>query len=81
MEAFTIGLIGLILGLLTGAVNLYYELEVIQVDLTGIPLGYHFPFTIAAVLLPVILGAALASAFLPAETAVRSSLVEALEYE
>jgi putative ABC transport system permease protein len=81
MEAITIGLIGLVLGLITGAVNLYYELQVIQVDLTGIPLGYRFPFTIAAILLPIILGAALASAFLPAETAVRGSLVEALEYE
>jgi putative ABC transport system permease protein len=81
MEAVTIGMIGLIIGVATGAINLYYELQVIQVDLTGIPLSYHFPLTIAAVLLPVILGAALASAFLPAETAVRSSLVEALEYE
>jgi len=81
MEAVTIGLIGVILGLATGAMNLYYELQVLQVDLTGIPLPYRFPFTIAALLLPVILGAAFASAILPGETAVRSSLVEALEYE
>ena len=45
------------------------------------PLPYEFPFGIAAVLVPVILGAALVSAIVPAETAVRSSLVEALEYE
>jgi putative ABC transport system permease protein len=81
MEAITIGLIGLILGLVTGAINLYYELQVVQVDLTGIPIGYRFPFGVALILLPVILGAAFASAILPAETAVRSSLVEALEYE
>jgi putative ABC transport system permease protein len=81
MEAVAIGLIGLILGLMTGAVNLFYELQVIQTDLTGIPLEYKFPFSIAALLVPVILGAALASAILPSETAVRSSLVEALEYE
>ena len=81
MEAFTIGLIGLVLGLVTGAVNLYYELQVVQVDLTGIPINYRFPFGVALMLLPVILGAAFASAILPAETAVRSSLVEALEYE
>ena len=81
MEAVTIGLIGLILGLVTGAMNLYYELQVVQVDLTGIPIDYRFPFTIALLLLPVILGAAWASAILPAEAAVRSSLVEALEYE
>jgi len=81
MEAFTIGLIGLILGLITGGVNLYYELQVVQVDLTGIPISYRFPFGVALLLLPVILGAAFASAILPAETAVRTSLVEALEYE
>ncbi len=81
MEAATIGIIGLILGLLAGAVNLYYELQVVRVDLTGIPIDYRFPFTIALLLLPVILGAAMASSILPAETAVRSSLVEALEYE
>jgi putative ABC transport system permease protein len=81
MEAVTIGLIGLTLGLVVGAVNLFYELQVVQVDLTGIPLGYHFPVGVALMLLPVILGAAFASAILPAESAVRSSLVEALEYE
>jgi putative ABC transport system permease protein len=81
MEACTIGLIGLIIGLAIGAVNLYFELQAVQVDLTGIPIAYRFPFGIALLLLPVILGAAWASAILPAETAVRSSLVEALEYE
>jgi putative ABC transport system permease protein len=81
MEAIAIGIIGLVLGLGTGAIGLYYELQVIQHDLTGIPLAYQFPWTIAAILLPVILGAAFVSAILPAEGAVRSSLVEALEYE
>jgi putative ABC transport system permease protein len=81
LEALTIGAIGLVLGLGTGAVNLFYEMQVVTVDLTGIPLGFHFPYSIALVLLPVILAAAFGSAILPAETAVRGSLVEALEYE
>ena len=81
MEAFTIGLIGVLLGLMLGAVNLAYMLQIVQVDLTGIPISYRFPFAIALLLLPVILVAAFASTILPAETAVRSSLVEALEYE
>jgi putative ABC transport system permease protein len=81
MEAAAIGAIGLILGVATGAINLYYELQVIQHDLTGIPISYQFPTGIVALLIPVILGAAFASALLPAESAVRSSLVEALEYE
>jgi putative ABC transport system permease protein len=81
MEALAIGTIGLVLGVATGAINLFYELQVIEHDLTGIPLGYEFPLAIVLLLIPVILGAAFASAILPAETAVRSSLVEALEYE
>ena len=81
MEATTIGLIGLLLGAATGAVNLYYELQVIQRDLTGMPLAYEFPMGLTAILFPVILGAAFAAAVLPAESAVRGSLVSALEYE
>jgi putative ABC transport system permease protein len=81
MEAAAIGAIGLILGVAIGAINLYYELQVIQHDLTGIPLSYQFPAGIVLLLIPIILGSAFASAILPAETAVRSSLVEALEYE
>ena len=81
MEAIAIGLIGLLLGMAIGAVNLYYELQMIQHDLAGFPLQYKFPAGMTAVLFPLILGAALAAAIWPAETAVRSRLVEALEYE
>jgi putative ABC transport system permease protein len=81
MEALAIGTIGLVLGIGIGSINLFYELQVIQHDLTGIPLSYRFPLGIAAMLLPVILCAAFGSAILPAEHAVRGSLVEALEYE
>jgi len=44
-------------------------------------LPYRFPVGIALMLLPTILFAALFSALWPAESAVRTSLVEALEYE
>ena len=43
--------------------------------------SFEFPWGIAAALVPVILLAALGAAILPAESAVRGSLVEALEYE
>jgi putative ABC transport system permease protein len=81
LEAVAIGLIGLVLGIALGAILLYYELQCIEKDMAGFPLDYRFPTGIIAVLLPVILFSALGSAVLPAETAVRSSLVEALEYE
>ena len=43
MEAGAIGLIGLALGIATGAVTLYYELQAIQHDISGMPFAYEFP--------------------------------------
>jgi putative ABC transport system permease protein len=81
MEAVAIGVIGLVLGLGLGAISLYYSLEMTRRDLAGLSLDYVFPLPLAAWLAPVILGAAFAASLWPAETAVRGSLVEALEYE
>ncbi len=81
LEAAAIGFIGLVLGLGIGAIILYYELQMIDHDLAGFPLKYEFPVAMAAWLFPLILGAVLGAAIVPAETAVRGSLVEALEYE
>lgn len=81
MEAVSIGLVGGILGLVLGAANLYYVLQLTARDLSGMRLGYEFPTVVALQTLPVILAAAFLAALWPAEAAVRGSLVEALEYE
>jgi putative ABC transport system permease protein len=81
LEALTIGAVGLILGLAFGAVQLYYSLRITGEDLAGMRLDYEYPYQICLVLVPVILGVAFISAIGPAESAVRGSLVEALEYE
>lgn len=81
MEAAAIGFIGLVLGLLLGAVELYYAIEISRRDLVGIDIGYAYPFRTALALAPVILIAAFLAAVGPSESAVRGSLVEALEYE
>ena len=81
MEAAAIGAIGLILGVGLGAVNLYYQLQIVRQSFAGLTLDYTFPYGIVMLLVPVILGAAFGSALFPAESAVRGSLVEALEYE
>ena len=44
-------------------------------------LDYGFPSRVALALVPTMLGAAFVAAIWPAESAVRGSLVEALEYE
>lgn len=81
MEAFAIGTVGLVMGTLLGAAQLFYTLEIARRDLAGIRLSYEFPVQVALTLVPVILGAAFLAALGPAESAVRGSLVEALEYE
>jgi len=81
LEALTIGAVGLILGLAFGALQLYYSLRITAEDLAGLRLDYEYPFQICLVLAPVILAVAFISAIGPAESAVRGSLVEALEYE
>src|SRR5258708_14951168 len=52
LEAVAIGLIGLTLGVVTGAINLYYELQAAQHDLTAFPPAYQFPTGIALILGP-----------------------------
>jgi putative ABC transport system permease protein len=81
MEAMSIGLVGLILGLALGALNLYYSLRMTHREIAGTLLDYLYPYGIASMLVPIILGAAFVAAVGPAETAVRGSLVQALEYE
>ena len=81
IEALSIGVIGLVLGYSLGAINLYYILQIVHNDIAGMRLDYTYPVTVVLALVPAILGAAFVAALWPAESAVRGSLVEALEYE
>ncbi|MBM3770735.1 MAG: FtsX-like permease family protein [Acidimicrobiia bacterium] len=81
MEAVSIGTLGLILGFALGALNLYYILQIVEHDIAGMRLEYVFPVTTMVALVPTILAAAFVASLWPAESAVRGSLVEALEYE
>jgi putative ABC transport system permease protein len=81
IEALSIGVLGLILGFVLGAINLYYILQIVHRDIAGMRLNYQFPTTVVAALVPTILVSAFVAAIWPAEAAVRGSLVEALDYE
>ena len=81
IEAISIGILGLVLGFALGAVNLYYILQIVHRDIAGLALAYEFPVSVTLALIPTMLVAALVAAIWPAESAVRGSLVEALEYE
>jgi putative ABC transport system permease protein len=81
IEALSIGFIGIVLGLGLGAINLFYTLEIVRRDLIGMRLDYAYPVTVMLVVVPVMLAAAFVAALWPAQSAVRGSLVQALEYE
>ncbi len=81
IEAISIGVLGLVLGFALGAVNLYYILQIVQRDIAGMRLDYTYPLPVTLLLVPTILASAFIAAIWPAESAVRGSLVEALEYE
>jgi putative ABC transport system permease protein len=81
IEAVSVAAIGLILGFALGAINLFYVLEIIHRDVAGLRLDYDYPVKVALWLLPIMFVAAFVASVWPAESAVRGSLVEALEYE
>jgi putative ABC transport system permease protein len=81
LESGAIGVVGVILGVALGAVMLWFNIHVMRQDTFGYRFDYIFPAGFAVLLLPIILAAALLASIGPAESAVRGSLVEALEYE
>src|SRR5204862_891504 len=62
IEALSIGTLGLVMGLLLGAINLFYILQVVQHDMAGLRLAYEFPIPTALALVPTILAAAFIAA-------------------
>jgi putative ABC transport system permease protein len=81
MEGATVAVVCVLLGLALGAVHLYFVLEISHRDYPGLRFDYTYPYGIALALFPVMVVAAVAASIGPAESAVRGSLVEALEYE
>jgi putative ABC transport system permease protein len=81
LEALTVAALGLVLGCVLGAINLYYILQMVQRDIAGMRLDYMYPTRTLLVLGPAIVAAGFVAALWPAESAVRGQLVEALEYE
>jgi putative ABC transport system permease protein len=81
LESLSVATLGVVLGGALGAINLFYILQMARHDIVGMPLDYVFPGTTMLALIPIMLGAGVVAAVWPAESAVRGSLVEALEYE
>jgi ABC-type antimicrobial peptide transport system permease subunit len=81
LEAMTMAFMGVVLGLSLGGISLFYQLETLRRSILATPLDYIFPTSLALALFPTMLLVAFLSALAPAESALRGSLVKALEYE
>jgi putative ABC transport system permease protein len=81
LEAVVIAVIGIVLGIAFGTLDLFYELELVRRYYAGMTLDYRFPVSLVVGLGPIIILSGVVSALVPAASAVRSSLVEGLEYE
>jgi putative ABC transport system permease protein len=81
MEAIGVGLVSVVLGLVVGAIQLYCLLDLTSRDFPGLRFDYLYPYGVALAIIPTILVTAVLGALAPGESAVRSPLVEALEYE
>jgi putative ABC transport system permease protein len=81
LEAVAVAVIGLVLGLALGAAQLFFTLALTVREIAGVSLDYLYPWGVSALMWPIIVLAALVAAVAPAESAVRSPLAEALEYE
>jgi putative ABC transport system permease protein len=81
LEALATGFIGTVAGLALGAITLLGQLQVTRRDVNGFNVDYRYPVHFALILVPVLLVSALAAGFIPGEFAVRSALLESIEYE
>lgn len=81
IEAAAIALIGLVTGLICGAFNAYFLVNMAAKVIAGFTLPLVFPVGIALAAVPVVLLLALVSAWLPARHAARLRVVEAIGYE
>ncbi len=81
LEAVSIGVVGLVMGAAAGVVMIFFNLHMLHRDLGGLRVDFIFPYAFVALMTPVVVLCSFAAALWPAESAVRASLVESLEYE
>ncbi len=78
LEAMTIAAIGLVLGVLLGAVNLRLVLDMVRHDVAGLRLDYALPWAALPMLTAAILGSALLAAVLPIRLALGRAVTTSL---
>jgi putative ABC transport system permease protein len=81
LEAASIALVAVTLGIGAGAILGYYVINSFGAAINGWVFPYRFPTAMALALVPGVVGVSLLAAWYPARLALRMPLVEALAYE
>jgi putative ABC transport system permease protein len=81
LEAVAIAVVGVVAAVLKGLLDTYFAVRTAAAVLGGYTIPYYFPWTMIIVALPLALGIALAAAWWPARRSVRTSVIEAINYE
>lgn len=80
-EAGVLALVGIVIGAIAGLFSTLFMTHTISLALAGYAVPYIFPWKLILASIPLVLLAALLSAWGPAESAVRSQIVKAIGYE
>jgi putative ABC transport system permease protein len=81
LEAAAIAVVGVITGALLSVFNTYFLVRTAATIIGGYTVPFHFPATLIALTLPIVVVIALAAAWWPARRAVNLRVIEAIGYE
>jgi len=81
LEAVAISMIGVIVGSVAALFSIQFMSHTVSTVLTGYSVPYYFPWILVAYTFPAVAAASLFAAWLPARTAMRSQVIEAIGYE
>ncbi len=81
LEAVAISIIGVIVGSVAALFSIQFMAHTVSTVLTGYSVPFYFPWLLVIYTFPAVVVASLLAAWLPARTAMRSQVIEAIGYE
>ncbi len=81
LEAFSIALVGVILGSIAALFDIEFLSRMVSTMLTGYDVPFYFPLALILETFPVVVLVSLLAGWIPARRAMRTSVIEAIGYE
>jgi ABC-type transport system, involved in lipoprotein release, permease component len=81
LEAFSIAVVGVIVGSAAALFNIEFLSRTVSTVLTGYDVPFYFPWLLILETLPAVVVVSLMAGWLPARNAMRASVIEAIGYE